>query len=444
MYKRYIVFTHDPSRKARPVSLLLVVVVLGLVLIATGCSQHRLRSSEMPLDDPAALQAMTPEDAEQAADFLAVAADGYYFADQYAEAEAAADQALERVPDHGGAMYVKGLLDENAGQWAAARDIYRRSASYAQMDDELERRMQSRFAIASREVLREEVDGMVAGPDLALAPNALVVHRLQPVGNTRADTVLANGVTDFLTTSFAMVEELTVIDRTRRVLLEEEIARSQNAAYDPSTRLMENKVGAGLAFTGAIGTAPSDDKAAEARFMVNDLVAAPGSAEYRGTDGQLELSTSKRHLLQDVGKQVVEICESYLGLSLDQELKERLARPPTSSYKAFLAYSEGLQLEDEGRYPEAYSQYNLATQHDSGFTRAQAGADRVGGAGAGGSAMSMGDDLPPSPSDFDMSEEVLDTAIVQADDIPVDRTQEPNQEIIVHTTVRIEIITHQR
>lgn len=420
-----------------------LVAIAALILLASGCGQKRLQASDLPLDDPAALRAMTPDDPGQAADLLAVAADGYYFDRRYPEAEETVAGALRFVPDHGGAMYVKALLSEDAGDWLTARDIYGRADSYSAMDEGLERCMLSRYAIASREVVRVEMREASRGADLVLRPNALVVHQLQPVGATRADSALAMGMTDYLTSSFAMVEGLTVVDRTRRAMLEDEIARSQQVAYDQSTRLVEQKIGAGLAVTGKIGTVSADADRAEAGLLVSDLTSPQGTADHRGTDRPLAFETSKRDLLVDMGRKVVEVCESYLGIALDAEVKERLARPPTGSYKAFMAYSEGLLLEGEGQYADAFRQYSQATQYDPGFAAAAAGAGRVGGVGPAGKAISATTKLPPLPSDVHFANEVLETAVMQADEVPFERAQDPVQSTIVHTTVRIEIITHQ-
>jgi tetratricopeptide (TPR) repeat protein len=156
------------------------------------------------------------------------------------------------------------------------------------------------------------------------------------------------------------------------------------------------------------------------------------------------VTTSKRYLLQDIGKSVVQICESYLGIPLDQETRERLARPPTGSYKAFLAYAEGLLLEDEGQYAEAYEKYNAALDLDPGFAGAQAGADRVGGLGAGGEAISIGEGLPTTPAGTGLFDDAIETATAEVDPDPIASTQQPNDTNEVLSKVTIIIDTHGR
>lgn len=60
------------------------------------------------------------------------------------------------------------------------------------------------------------------------------------------------------------------------------------------------------------------------------------------------------------------------GISLDAESRRALGMPPTEDLDAFLAFSRGLMLEDEGRYPEASAAYSEALDRDPAFALAAA------------------------------------------------------------------------
>jgi tetratricopeptide (TPR) repeat protein len=77
---------------------------------------------------------------------------------------------------------------------------------------------------------------------------------------------------------------------------------------------------------------------------------------------------------------VVDLATRY-GWPLDEATRRRLARPVTDSFPAFLAFGEGVDLEDQGRVEEAIEAYRRALDLDSGFEAARARADALGAQG---------------------------------------------------------------
>lgn len=418
------------------------LLIAGLALLMAGCGSNRWQGGPLPLDDPDALQTMVPEDPAAAADFYTRLAEARYFAGEYDAAARTAERALELVPGHGGARYVQGLLLEHQERWREALAIYADADDHAAMDRALLQRMRSRQAVVNREILRQNSRVAVQeeeAPDTFLSPSTLVVHRFQPLGATRTDSVLALGVTDFLTSSFALIDGLTVIDRTRQELLAEEIARSRGLAFDERTRLTAAMVGAGLSISGEVGPAAEDPDRIRASYLLDDLNAGPDAGRH------LEVTTSDRYLLQDLGKQVVAVAKDQLQLSLPRELEEQLARPPTRSHGAFLAYAEGLLLEEEGRYPAARQAFGRAIRIDPGFGQAQLGAERVAGVGAAGAAVALAEPvLAALPPAADLMSGVLDLTSMQVDELLGSRHQEPDETNVLAATILIEIVVNPR
>jgi hypothetical protein len=60
-----------------------------------------------------------------------------------------------------------------------------------------------------------------------------------------------------------------------------------------------------------------------------------------------------------------------LGIVPTEEERKRIGRVPTENFEAFLAYSRGLEHEDEGRPQEAALAYREALQLDPGFQEAR-------------------------------------------------------------------------
>jgi len=134
----------------------------------------------------------------------------------------------------------------------------------------------------------------------------------------------------------------------------------------------------------------------------------------------------------------VTICENYLNLNLDPELKSRLEQPPTNNYEAFLAYSEGLLWEEQGMFSMAYESYFAASQLDPGFVQASSGTGRVSGIGDFGKAEFVSPSgIVPSVGMDDFALQAMTTAADLVDEIPTENEEEPVQATIVHTTVRI-------
>ena len=67
----------------------------------------------------------------------------------------------------------------------------------------------------------------------------------------------------------------------------------------------------------------------------------------------------------------------HLGITLTKEERDEIKKVPTESVLAFLAYCEGLRLEDQGNYEEAAGRFREAHSQDPGFTQAQESEERA-------------------------------------------------------------------
>jgi len=410
------------------------VIAFAAIVAGAGCASLRPTGVTAVGGNPAAWAAAVP-DLEQAAieqpedvDRLGRLALAYYFAGRFDEAAAIAGRARELRPADGMAAYVEALLLERAGAWAEAEEIYRGRETYQPISGELKRLMRARQEIVTREILRAEIRAQMrdAGgrPAGTIEPLALVIRRFQPLGTARADSVLATGITHFFTQTFAEIDTLTVIDETRRRLLEDEIALSSAEALDPAARLVARTIGAGLALAGRSGAAQPDSNEVLVQYQIDDLFLDAQSASWRGTRELVQFQSPVRYILDDLGREVVRIAEGQLGLSLSPELRQKLAQPPTKSYAAFLAYSEGLLSEGREDYARAFERYHEAARLDPGFGWAGAAAERVSGAGDRGEALPPGE-APAGAGDDDLRQEASARMDAQVDDVPGGRGEDP-------------------
>ncbi len=352
----------------------------------------------------------------------------YFMADRFEEAAATAARAREVNPRDGTACYVEALLFERAGDWRRADEIYAARETLAPISVELERLMRARHEIAAREIIRAGIKADLAaahGRAPEVEPNALVVRRFLPVSAARRDSVLAVGITHFFTQAFAEIDTLTVIDETRRRLLEDEIALSSSDALDPGARLVARTIGAGLALAGRSGTDFPDSDRVAIVYQLDDLALEPKSESWRGTREMVRIEAPTRYILTDVGREVVRIAQEQLHLSLAPAVAARLAQPPTKAFAAFMAYSEGLLDEGRREYGKAFERYREAARIDPGFAWAGAAAERVAGAGERGEALPPAE-TPPSGEAGDLEQQATEIAGQQVDDVPTGHNEQPS------------------
>jgi len=399
----------------------------------TACAPLPGLRSHPPLDSPSAWQAALPcyetaaaegpEDPSRWAE-LSLA---YYFAGRYADADSVAARALALEPRHGLAHYARALLLEQEGAYVAADSIYRRSEEYTDVNGDLRRVLTTRHQIVSQQIIREQLrtelaDAAERRPELDA--QALIVRRFQPLGGTHRDSVLAVGVTHFLITAFAQIESLTVIDQTRQRLLEEEIARSQEAAFAADSRLAARTIGAGLSLAGRTGESIAEASDVAVQYDLDDLMIARDVPAYRGTPRLVEFFAPRRYLLEDLGRHVLSLATERLHLPVSGRVQRHLSRPPTGSYEAFMAFAEGLFWEHEGHYGRAYGHFREALQIDPGFDWAITGAERVAGAGERGEAVAPRQ-AQPSLSEEAYAEQAAEVAGEWVDELPGVRPEDP-------------------
>ncbi len=418
-------FGAHPSWLRRTVRAALLAVLAGGGGLYSGCSSFT-SGNEPPTGDPHAWPGRLPalrEDVRrrpQDLDLQARLALAYFFSDSFALADSVAGGVLARQPRQALALYVRALMHERQGDWGSADSVYRQGDELTATTPELKRIMRSRHGIASREILKAEVR-----KEEPSAPvyNTLLVQGFAPLAAAHSDSVLAAGVTHFLTTTLAQIESLNVVDYSRRQLLEEEIFRSAAASPLP-LRLLPTFCGAALSIAGRAGIPDPEAAAVWVQYDLADAATDPDDPDYRGTQSPRELSPPTRYLLSDLGSEVVWIVEKCLHLELSPELRERLARVPTRDFEAFMAFAEGLIWEQKSEFGKAHAFFREAERLDPDFPWAREAAERTVGIGE------RGEPLPPrmAPAttfNEELVEQASAVAATGVDQMPAERAEAP-------------------
>ena len=289
----------------------------------------------------------------------------YYKRQRYADARSVLDGARKLDPKDGVSALYAGLAAEALQDFTGAKDAYN-SYLLVGKTRSVRNDIRSRLVALSRTELHAAAKSAIANEARIAAeannPRAVAVLPMTFSGTDQSLAPLSRGMADLLITDLARSPDLQLLERDRVQAMIDEIALSQSGRADAATSLRAGKlVRASRLVQGAI------TQTGARNLTVTSAVVAVATSEQQGKD-----VTSS-----DVLDQIFAI-EKNLALGLFDQLGVRLSaadraaieQRPTRSLQAFLAYSNGLVAEDEGRYGDAVRFYDQARSIDPGFGQA--------------------------------------------------------------------------
>lgn len=351
-----------PSRTA--------LICLSLCLSASACATGFSVADLSPADIPALERAVAEDETDANAwTRLGVA---YGSADRAAEARESLERAVTLEGAPAAAWAHLGTWREEAGDLEAAALAYRRyldEGGGAAADA-----VQSRLASVEHELLsqraREALEMESALTDQAPDPATVGVLPWAVEGPEEYQA-LGVGLAELLTTDLSLTDRLNVVERAQLNALVEEMKLSLGGFTDDASAARAGRLmRAGRLVQGqvAIGREASQARLTAVILNAADALTA-GEAEQ---DGALEM-------LMDLEVQLALQIYRELGVELTPAERARLEEKPTRNLQAFLAYSEGLQLLDQGSYEAAAGRFDAATSLDPGFSAARQAALRAQG-----------------------------------------------------------------
>ena len=332
--------------------------LLALALFASACAS----SGQMRGDAVARLErarAARPADAGVARS-LGIA---YYKAGRYDDARRQLDSAVALNPRDGAAALFLGLTAEQQQDIAAAKAAYQGYLKFGRTS-RIRRQLEARHAALTRQELAAAAKAAVAREQqLAGAqgsPRVVAVMPLRFVGSDSTLQPLERGLAELITTDLSRSSQLTVVERARLQALLDEMALQQSGATDAATNVRAGRIiQAGRIVSGQI--MQNEQRLRVDAAIVNTATsqAAGGAANENTLDMLLEI---EKHI-------VLQLFDS-LGVVLTTAERNAIEQRPTRSMQAFLAYSHGLQLEDQGRFTDAAARYMEAARIDPAFSQA--------------------------------------------------------------------------
>jgi TolB-like protein len=243
----------------------------------------------------------------------------------------------------------KGYVETNPGS-EAAREI----AGYTTL---LLQEASQRLAKKAQE---EESAITTNPPD----PNAIAVSPFLNLGSPDL-APLSKGLAQMVMTDLSLVPSLKVVERIRLQAVVDELKLAQSGLVEEASAAKAGRLlGAGNIATGSFLDLQQEEIHLDTRITQTET---GKSLMAHKTEGKLDL-------FYQVQKNMVFKILCGLGRcpeSLDPSVVQALEKVHTTSLEAFLLYSKGLDLLDQGRYREAAQAFYLALEKDPNFTLAQ-------------------------------------------------------------------------
>jgi tetratricopeptide (TPR) repeat protein len=370
---RFLAFCPPRSRFGEDHSMIPLLRVssalrLTLVLACGACAAGgAIRVSDVTPQSIPSLEAQRSQ-SPQDANVLARLGVAYFKAERYQDARPVLDSAVAHDPNNGVAAVYLGMTAEQLGDFATARTAYQRYVGLAS-SSELKATAQQRLSLIDRSQREYQARQALANEGaLATMPpesNTVAVMPFYYSGTNAQVQPLGRGLAQLLVTDLAKSRQIRVLERERMQAILDEMRLSDSSRADPGTALRSgHMLRAASVVQGTIFELPGDQLRVDAAVVD---VASAGVKASAGNQDQLGR-------LFDLEKALAFRVFNNLGIQLTPAEQEAINQRPTQNIQAFLAYSRGLQSQDQGDYGAAQASFNEAVTIDPRFRAASQGA----------------------------------------------------------------------
>ena len=326
------------------------------LLLGTGCASVQ-PTPQVAIARLEAQRAKTPK----SADVLRALGVQYYKAQRYTDARTTLTEAATLAPNDGVVALYLGLSAEAMNDMPAAKAAY---SSYLKVGrtQRVRRQLEGRLAAMQRRELQAAAkEAVQREATISATPGDKNTVAVMPFRFSGADSTLQpleRGMADLLATDLSRIKAITVVERARLQAVLDEIKLSQSGAVDTATGVRAGKlIQAGTLVQGSL-IQNGDRLRADAALV---SVATSQVSATPATDEQ------KLDQIFDMEKRIALSLIESLGIPITTADRNAIEQRPTRSLQAFLAYSQGLALEDQGRYDDASRAYANAARIDPGF-----------------------------------------------------------------------------
>jgi TolB-like protein len=342
-------------------------VLLGLAGCAGGGALRVSDITPQSIPQLEQARARSPGDANTLGN-LGVA---YFKAERFAAARQVLDSAVARNGRNGIAAIYLGMATEAVGDFPAARLAYEHYIAITR-SGALRETARRRLALVSRNEMEFQArQALAQEATLAQTPpdaNTIAVMPFSYSGTNREIQPLTRGLAQLVVTDLAKSRQIRVLERERMQAILSEMRLADSGAADPRTALRSGRLlRAARVVQGTIAEVGSN-------LRVDAAVVDVATSGVAGSAG----ASDALNRLFDLEKQVVLSIFSTLGIQLSDQERAAINQRPTQNVQAFLAYSRGLEAEDNGDFNGARDAFGEAAGLDPSFRAAAQGASAAG------------------------------------------------------------------
>jgi len=303
----------------------------------------------------------------------------YFKGNRYDDARDALKKAAEMDPRDGVAALYLGLTAEALNDVPGARAAYqsylavgKTRAAKKQIQARLEALKLKEIQVEAKAALAHEsqLDGVV-GP-----PNTVAVMPFTFYGSDTTLKPIERGFAELVSTDLSRVSRLTVVERMRLQAILDELLLQQQQQHAGLAGGTGVRLGKLLRVRQIVaGTIQQQGNELTANAIAVDASSSTATPEARDQQTIDNLFTMEKNIVLGI--------LTNMSVQLTTAERNAIEQRPTRSLAAFLSFSRGLELEDQGRFDEAGRLFDNAVRLDPGFGPAQTKSQEAKGAASG-------------------------------------------------------------
>lgn len=289
----------------------------------------------------------------------------YYKRNRFADARTVLDASRRLDPRDGLSALYAGLSAEALKDYTSAKDAYN---TYLQVGRTRRVRndIAKRLVVVARLELHAAAQRAIADEarlsQQAADARAVAVMPMSFSGTDQSLAPLGRGLTDLLVGDLSRSPAVQLLERDRVQAIVDELKLGATNQVDASSAARTGRIArAGRIVQGAI------TQTGARTLAVNAAVLNTASSQQQGKDVQ---ATDAIDQIFNIEKTLALGVFDQLGVRLSAAERQAFDTRPTRSLQAFLAYSNGLVAQDEGRWDDAARFFDQARTIDPGFAQA--------------------------------------------------------------------------
>ena len=272
-------------------------------------------------------------------------------------------KALHLMPNDAVLLFNQGLNYEFLNDTLSALNNYVRYKEIP-LESPFRELMEGRYLYLYRNLVYKDIHNRIATENKlnihSIPENTLAVFPFSYYGSNTKYKPLSRGLSEMISIDLSKVEKLTVLERIRLKAIMDELKYSRLIADQNTAPRVGKLLSVRLFYNGSFDIIDDDN-------LKMDI--SSWDINY-STPGRWINKTGKLRDLFIIEKELVFDIIDELGIQLTQREREQIQLFPTKNINAFLAYSVGLELQDNGYFDEAAMFFRRAGKIDPNFEEA--------------------------------------------------------------------------